>query len=93
MKLLIPILCLMTGCTTVYKVDCNGVCKAPNGKIVNVASVNPDAFFTKLANFGVSEKYKSGRHFTSFALTWTSLTADRDMVQYCRYQGGTCYGW
>jgi hypothetical protein len=86
MKIALLLLLTLTGCTTVYRVDGNGVCRAPDGKTVNIASVNPDAFFTKLANFGVSEKYKSGRHFTS-------LTADRDMVQYCRYTGGTCYGW
>lgn len=89
MKLLIPIICLMTGCTTVYKVDSKGVCKAPNGKIVNVASVNPDAFTDSISNIGVPKKYKSGRHFTSSASTWTY----REMVQYCSYQGGTCYGW
>ena len=42
MKFLIPILCLMTGCTTVYKVDSKGICHAPNGKVVKEADVDPD---------------------------------------------------
>ena len=88
MKVVLSLLLLsLVGCTTVYKVDKKGICRAPNGKVVILSQVeDTDVFFTKLANFGVYEKYKSGRHFTT-------LTADRDMVQYCRYTGGTCYGW
>ena len=48
MKLLIPILCLMTGCATVYKVDSKGVCHAPNGKVVNEASVDPSLWMKKI---------------------------------------------
>lgn len=48
MKLLIPILCLMTGCTTVYKVDSRGICYAPNGKVVKEADIDPALWMKKI---------------------------------------------
>ena len=38
----------MTGCTTVYKVDEKGVCRAPNGKIVKEADVDPSNWMNKV---------------------------------------------
>ena len=91
MKIVLTLLLLsLVGCTTVYKVDEKGICRAPNGKIVNLSQVeDTDALLKKLDNIGVFKKYKSGRHFTSSASTWTY----RMMLENCRYQGGTCYGW
>jgi len=44
MKLIIILLLTLTGCTTVYKVDSKGICKAPDGKVVKEADVDPDRF-------------------------------------------------
>lgn len=38
--LLLLFIFVCTGCTTVYKVDANGVCRAPNGKIVPIPNVD-----------------------------------------------------
>ena len=89
MKIVLLLLLTLTGCTTVYKVDSTGVCRAPDGKTVNVANVNPDAFTDRISNIGVPRKNRSGRHFTSSASTWTYRTMEENY----RYQGGTCYGW
>lgn len=44
MKLLLLITLILTGCTTVYKVDSKGICRASDGKVVKEADVNPDRF-------------------------------------------------
>lgn len=43
-SLLVFISLLSVGCTTVYKVDANGVCRAPNGKIVKESKIDPDRY-------------------------------------------------
>ena len=43
-KLIILLLLTFTGCTTVYKVDSKGICRAPDGKVVREANVDPDRF-------------------------------------------------
>ena len=44
MKLILLLLLTLTGCTTVYKVDNKGVCRAPDGKTVNIESVDPYSY-------------------------------------------------
>jgi hypothetical protein len=54
-KLIILLLLTFTGCTTVYKVDSKGICRAPDGKVVKEADVNPDRFcnYTSTMRVGV----------------------------------------
>ena len=45
MKKLIPLMLLtLTGCTTTYKVDSKGVCRASNGSVVNIENVDPYSY-------------------------------------------------
>jgi hypothetical protein len=47
-KIIIPILCLMTGCATVYKVDSKGICYAPDGKVVKETNIDPALWMKKI---------------------------------------------
>lgn len=49
-------LSLLTGCTTVYKVDDNGVCHDPQGRVVKTP--DPDAIDHKLKNWDLNPFYK-----------------------------------
>ena len=69
---------LLTGCTTAYKVDEKNVCRAPNGKIVNVADVDPDRIVKKISGKGWCGKDQ----MYGYAVRLMSLN-----------NGGTCYGW
>jgi starvation-inducible outer membrane lipoprotein len=43
---------LLTGCTTVYKVDDKGICRSPSGKIVKVKDVDPERIMKKIGYGG-----------------------------------------
>ena len=42
MKIALLFVLALTGCATVYKVDSKGICRAPDGKIVKEAKIDPD---------------------------------------------------
>ncbi len=74
--LLILSIISLVGCTT-YKVDEKGICRAPNGKIVNVADVDPDRYQKIFGKPGYADN-----SFYRYVVRITSLTT-----------GGSCYGW
>lgn len=68
------------GCTTVYKVDEKGVCRAPSGQVVNIEDIEPCCFDRSSESVGDPSTY-----------TKSTMT---DMKYWLRTQGGsTAYGW
>lgn len=91
MKLLIILCLLLTGCTTVYKVDSSGVCHAPNGKVVNIADVDPYSYnkqkdrehFHPVKIMGFNGGVSGGANYIfDYMLYWSKISL-----------GGTTYGW
>ena len=77
MKLLITILCLMTGCANVYKVDEKGVCTL-NGKVTKLPEYLSTQTYNKRKK-GLS--YIGGQHLNSL---WT-LNPFAPGTAFCRY--------
>lgn len=52
MKAFLLVALLTTGCTTVYKIDSKGICRASDGKVVKEADINPDRFLNMITGKG-----------------------------------------
>ena len=84
MKLLLLITLILTGCTTVYKVDSKGICRAPDGKVVDINKIN-------LYQFAQSD-CKAVLESDNINCPSASYFYYRQYYGKLIY-GGTCYGW
>lgn len=77
MKIALLLVLVLTSCTTVYKVDSKGVCRAPDGKTVEEAKIDPDRHIYNGPCYVHQPKDSCGR---VDAGSWLG-------------QHGTAYGW
>jgi hypothetical protein len=91
MKLLLILPLISCGCTTVYKVDNKGICRAPDGKVVKEADVDPDRFSKFNPNW---DPHRFFTFMRGGGGTGGPNSQYRWEIQYAKLNyGGTCYGW